>query len=412
MIKGDKSYNDLLTRINELETKLDESNEIIESIRRGEVDAFIVQNNGTNEIYTLRSADKAFRLFIEKMNQGAVTIGDNGIVLYANTSFAKMVDVPLERVIGQVFLGLIPEAQRQPVSQLIAAAWRDKESRGEITIPGKEGGELPVALYLNQLEIDGGVALGIIASDMSLQKEAQEQKREMEKKDEFITIASHELKTPVTSIKGYIQVLQFNFQQQGNTHAAELLGKVDAQINKLTALISELLDARRIENGQLPLHFDRFDFSALLHEIVEETGRLLPQRLVVEDTTEGVQLFGDRNKLGQVITNIIDNAGKYSPPSSKIIVQAKAEQNILALYVKDQGIGIPRDQQQKIFERFFRVKGKKENTYAGLGLGLYISAEIIFRHQGRIGVESEEGKGSTFYFQLPVIRGENLSASA
>jgi PAS domain S-box-containing protein len=407
-----ESYQQLVSRVNELTAKLQESNEIIDSIRRGEVDAFIVQNNGKSEIYTLRSADKAYRLFIEKMNQGAVTLGADGVVLYANSSLAALVDIPLEQVIGHLFVDLIPDTQRLQVTKLIASAWRNQESQGEISLPGKDHGAIPVSLYVNQLEIDGGTALSIIVSDLSLQKEAQEQKKEMEKKDEFITIASHELKTPVTSIKGYIQLLQFDFQQAGNSHAADLLGKVDSQINKLTGLISELLDTRKIENGQLPFHFDYFDFSELLDEIVEETGRVLKQRLVVEERKPGLYLFGDRNKIGQVITNFIDNAGKYSPPETDILIRASLTNGFLALSVKDFGIGIPEEQQAKIFDRFFRVSGKKENTYSGLGLGLYISAEIIRRHQGRIGVKSEEGKGSEFYFELPVHRAENQLASA
>src|SRR5579862_7659119 len=225
MISQEPTYEQLVTRVSELTAKLQESSEIIDSIRRGEVDAFIVQNNGKNEIYTLRSADKAYRLFIEKMNQGAVTIGANGVVLYANSSFASLADFPLEQVLGQLFINLVPQSHRRQVIQLIDAAWQNQESRGEISLPGTGGGAVPVSLYLNQLELDGGTALSIIATDMSLQREAQEQKREMEKKDEFITIASHELKTPVTSIKGYIQLLQFGFQQEGNNHAAELLGR-------------------------------------------------------------------------------------------------------------------------------------------------------------------------------------------
>jgi PAS domain S-box-containing protein len=405
------TYDELVNKIGELTIKLNESNEVIDSIRRGEVDAFIVQTDGRNEIYTLRSADKAYRIFIEKMNQGALTVGADGMVLYANSSFAALANFPLEQVIGQLFVDLVPVGFRQQVKKLLDAAWQNQESRGEITLPGKNNEEIPVNLDINHLEIDGGVALSVIASDMSLQRKAQAQKKEMEKKDEFITIASHELKTPVTSIKGYIQLLRFNFQQEGNIHAADLLGKVDTQINKLTALISELLDVRKIENGQLPFHFDYYDFSELLAEIVEETGRVLPQRLVVEDHCFGLKVYGDRNKIGQVITNFIDNAGKYSAPVTDIIIRTKSESGILALSVRDSGIGIPKEQQGKIFERFFRVTGKKENTYAGLGLGLYISAEIIRHHQGKIGVESEEGKGSVFYFELPASAAGNSIAN-
>jgi signal transduction histidine kinase len=112
--------------------------------------------------------------------------------------------------------------------------------------------------------------------------------------------------------------------------------------------------------------------------------------------------MGDRNKVGQVITNLLENAGKYSPPGSVITVSTVRKGKRVKLFVKDSGKGIPRDQLDRIFERFFRVTGDKQETYSGLGLGLYISSEIVRRHKGNIGVESEENNGSTFYFDLPV----------
>ncbi|HTL09691.1 MAG TPA: PAS domain-containing sensor histidine kinase, partial [Chitinophagaceae bacterium] len=230
-----------------------------------------------------------------------------------------------------------------------------------------------------------------------------EQKRALDKKDEFISIASHELKTPVTSIKGYVQLLRFNFQQEGNAEAASLLTKADIQINKLTSLITDLLDVRKIENGQLRYHEDTFEFNSLVREIIEETERVTRHPIEYAAGPD-CTVRGDRNKIGQVITNFIDNAAKYSPAHAVIKVATDVQDARVKLSVQDFGLGIPKDQQGKIFERFFRVSGEKENTYAGLGLGLYISAEIIKRHKGSIGVESEHGKGSTFYFELPTFK--------
>jgi two-component system CheB/CheR fusion protein len=197
--------------------------------------------------------------------------------------------------------------------------------------------------------------------------------------------------------------LRFNFQQEGNALAAELLSKVDAQVNKLTNLISDLLDVRKIENGQLRFREELFDMNDLVQEIVEEIQRVLDKHPIRYSPGPVMMIYGDRNKIGQVITNFIDNAGKYSPAGSEVYITSYLAKNHVKISVKDKGMGIPKDQQTKIFDRFFRVKGDKENTYAGLGLGLYISAEIIKRHEGRIGVLSEEGKGSEFYFELPIF---------
>ena len=139
-----------------------------------------------------------------------------------------------------------------------------------------------------------------------------------------------------------------------------------------------------------------------MSEVIEETQRVLNKHVIVSEPGENRTIFGDRNKIGQVITNLLENAAKYSPAGTVILVKTLPKENTLQLSVTDTGIGIPKAQLNKIFERFFRVTNETENTYSGLGLGLYISSEILKRHNGSIGVESEEGKGSVFYFELPV----------
>jgi len=399
--KSETTYNGLSAKVEELTAQLSEANEIIEAIRKGEVDAFVVKNEDKHEVYTLQSADKAYRIFIEKMNEGALTLNKEGLIVYSNSSFANLINIPLENVIGFSFKDFIPAAYKKVVAEIMKAAWQNQESKGEIMLTGKLK-TVPVLLSMNMLEIDGGMALSVIATDITLQKETQQHKKAMDKKDEFISIASHELKTPVTSIKGYVQLLRFNFQKEGNNTAAELLTKVDVQINKLTNLIGDLLDVKKIENGQLQYHEDRFDFNVLVDEIIEETGRVLNKHTIVASLAESRIMYGDRNKIGQVITNLLENAGKYSPSGSIITVQTSVKDGKIKLSIKDRGIGIPKEQLGKIFERFFRVSSETENTYAGLGLGLYISSEIIKRHHGTIGVDSKEGNGSTFYFELPV----------
>lgn len=392
----------LKEQIAELTIQLHEAHEVINAIHKGEVDAFVVNNDGRHELYTLKSADKTYRLFIEKMNEGAMTVDRQGVILYSNTAFADLLNTPLENVIGARFEDFIPADRREAMNKLIEYSWEMHESKAEILL-GKDK-QVPVLLSFNVLETDGGLALSIIAADLSLQKEALEQKRVMEQKDEFITIASHELKTPVTSIKGYVQILRYNFQQEGNEMAANLLTKVDTQINKLTSLISDLLDVKKIENGQLVYHKEEFDFIDLVKEVVEESSRVITRHQIIEQLGEDRIVYGDRNKLGQVISNFLDNAAKYSPANTEIRVTTEVNEKGITLFVADQGIGIPTAQQNKIFDRFFRVAGERENTYAGLGLGLYISAELIKRHSGTIGVMSETGKGSTFYFTIPIAK--------
>jgi two-component system CheB/CheR fusion protein len=395
-----KTYEQLISRIEELEAQVLESQEMFDAIRKGEVDAFVVKNEESHELYTLKSADRTYRVFIEQMNEGAISINERNIILYANPRFAEIMSTELEKLIGFNLYDFIPTAYHKLVKELIKDAWTKEGSKGEIVISNKSQKPLPLLFSLNKLLLEEGVVVSIIITDLSLQKESIHQKKALEKKDEFISIASHELKTPVTSIKGYVQLLRYNFHNEGNEEAAAMLGKVDTQINKLTSLIGDLLDVRKMENGQLQYHYEVFDFNDLVMEIIEETQRVIPNAIRFK-LGPSEMIEGDRNKLGQVITNFIENAAKYSPDKTDIIVKTTKDNKNICLSVEDQGIGIPYDQQAKVFERFFRVNGEKENTYSGLGLGLYISSEIIKRHNGTLHLNSEPGEGSVFYFQIP-----------
>jgi PAS domain S-box-containing protein len=219
-------------------------------------------------------------------------------------------------------------------------------------------------------------------------------------RDEFMGIVSHELKTPVTSVKAFTQVLQRRFARAGDEQSTELLGKMDVQINRLTSLIGDLLDVTKIQGGRLQFNEDLFYFDHLVSEMVEEI-----QRTAISHSIEVIgetksSIYGDKDRIGQVLTNILTNAIKYSPDSDRIIVRMGVDGKSLILSVQDFGIGIPKERQQQIFERFYRVDGN--GTVPGIGLGLYISSEIIRRQGGKIWVESDQGSGSIFSFSLPI----------
>lgn len=231
--------------------------------------------------------------------------------------------------------------------------------------------------------------------DISSQKELQRQK------DEFIGIASHELKTPVTSIKAYAQLLKEMFAKHGETLETQMLTKMDGQITKLTTLIGDLLDVTKIQAGKLQFNDAYFNFDKLADEVVEDLQRTTNRHQIIRKFDTIGTVYGDEHRIGQVITNFLTNAIKYSPNADTIVVTTRKTNNEVQLSVQDFGIGIPQDNLEKVFEQFYRVSNNKQHLYPGLGLGLYIAAEIIRREGGRIGVESTEGKGSLFYFVLP-----------
>ncbi|MBE7172941.1 MAG: PAS domain S-box protein [Williamsia sp.] len=228
-----------------------------------------------------------------------------------------------------------------------------------------------------------------------------ERKHLEQQKDEFMNIASHELKTPVTSLSAYAELLQDLLEEEGNKEHAELIKKLNNQVHRLNRLISDLLDTTKISAGQLSLRLETFNLDELIHERATELQHLTSNHIVAIGNCPPVQVKADQERISQVLTNLISNAIKYSPHGGEVLIDCHTEGHEVIISVQDHGIGIPAEMQAQVFERFFRAGEVKQQNYAGLGLGLYITAGIVHRHGGKIWVESEPGKGSTFYFTLP-----------
>ncbi len=240
--------------------------------------------------------------------------------------------------------------------------------------------------------------------DYSLQKDRiqNETLDLMHKKDDFMSIASHELKTPVTTLKAYTQILQMESIALGEKKREFMFENMDSQINKLTLLISDLLDTSKLREGELIYNRQAFRFNELLKESVDQLQRTNLDNKIILQNNPHVTIMADKERIGQVISNLLTNAVKYCGDCD-IIVNAELRNKKLTCSVHDNGIGISKDQHDKIFNKFYRVSGENLHTYPGLGLGLYISREIIQRHNGEIWVESYPSKGTTFYFTLPVM---------
>jgi len=229
-----------------------------------------------------------------------------------------------------------------------------------------------------------------------------ESKRDEERKNDFIAMASHELKTPLTSLKAYIQLLEVKLSGSSDPFVITSLTKALNQVNKMGALVHSFLDLSKIEPGKLQLKKNVFDINKLAQDIIAESRVIAGTHSLKFSANGDIEVHADREKIGQVISNFISNAIKYSPKGSTVTLATEAIENHVRVSVADQGIGIkPRDQ-EKIFQRFYRVEDDDMKHVAGFGIGLYLSSEIIHRHKGQISVESEEGKGSIFSFTLPL----------
>ncbi|WP_207426770.1 PAS domain-containing sensor histidine kinase [Pedobacter sp. SYSU D00535] len=220
-----------------------------------------------------------------------------------------------------------------------------------------------------------------------------------QKKDEFISMASHELKTPLTSIKAYNQIIEKKVRD--NEEVFKFVNKAAAHISQLERLISDLLDVSKINAGKLTYNISNFDFNRALRESVESVQHTAPTHQILIEETADVVFRGDKLRIEQVIINFLTNAIKYSPKADKVIVRSRVQNDNIIVSIQDFGIGIEKENLNKLFDRFYRVENSAMK-YSGLGLGLFIASEILHGHQGSFWIESEPGKGSTFFFCLPL----------
>jgi signal transduction histidine kinase len=220
--------------------------------------------------------------------------------------------------------------------------------------------------------------------------------------ESFISTTSHELKTPVTSLKGFAHILQNRLKKRGDEESLRFLASMNKQLNRLTRLINDLQDITRVQQGRLEYDEELFSLDALVRENVENLQVGTSTHRLLFEESQAAQVYGDKDRIGQVLTNLITNAVKYSPEADRVIIRLFNDGDNAVVSVQDFGIGIAAKHQGRIFERFYQVADPEEKTYPGLGIGLYLSSEIIKRHRGCIQVESENGVGSTFSFSLPL----------
>jgi PAS domain S-box-containing protein len=228
-----------------------------------------------------------------------------------------------------------------------------------------------------------------------------EHKQDEIRKNDFIGMVSHELKTPLTSLSAYVQLLQFKFKQTENAFAIDTLDKVNLQLKRMSLMIDGFLNVSLLESGKILLNKTNFDLIALIKTIAEENRMVLPSHFIQVIGLEQTIVNADMEKIGNVISNLIGNAAKYSKKDSFIAIKCERVDAEIIVSVEDEGIGIKENNIPKLFDRFFRVDSAVTKTISGFGVGLYICAEIIKRHEGKIWVDSKFGKGSTFYFSLP-----------
>lgn len=329
-----------------------------------------------------------------------VAITDNkGVIEYVNDKFVEISKYSREELIGKTHR--VINSKHHP-KEFIKNLWDTILSgqiwRGELRNRAKDGTYYWVDTTITPLLDKHGKIQKFISirNDITKRKELEQQK------DEFIAVASHELKTPITSLSLYLQLLNKQLKPAENKSLLPMVEKMQKQLNKLSSLVSDLLDVTKIEAGQIQFNFQTFTLSDLIAETIDEVQSVSPHHQIQFQNSVSATVKGDRERIGQVLTNLLINAVKYSPAANQVEVQLLKNHESITVGVKDFGIGIEPSDRDNIFTRFYRTKNNHSKSIPGIGLGLYISSEIIKRHQGKIWVDSHPGQGSIFYFSLPV----------
>ena len=389
--------------ITELQARLAEAEDTLDAIRAGAVDALVVKERDTQQIYTLRSADHTYRVLIESMNQAAMTIAEDGTILYSNSQFSRMLGVPLEKIIGLPLESFFKPEDQPALRSLITrpVAGHEADRTGsvyemECYLPQEP--HAAVVISATRLpEVEANAYMCVVVTDIT------ERKRSEKAKDEFISLASHQLRTPATGVKQYLGMLLEGY-------AGELVDGQKTFINtaynsneKQLAIINSILKTAQIDSGVYKLNKSPQNLAALMEMVLIDFQpvMLMRRQMLVCEIPEHIEVDVDGNELSIAFVNLIENASKYSPNGKQITVRATQTPQATTIRVQDEGVGIEPADQAKIFEKFTRIDNTMSDTVNGSGLGLYWVQRIITLHGGTIKVESELGKGTTFVIRLP-----------
>ncbi|MBS1521689.1 MAG: CHASE3 domain-containing protein [Bacteroidetes bacterium] len=336
---------------------------------------------------------------VESTDDAVISKTLEGIITSWNRGAERTFGYSEQEMIGESILKLIPEDRHYEEPQIISRLKKgERIDHFETIRQRKDGSLINVSLTISPIRNNAGEITGVskIARDIT------EQKRDEQRKNDFIGMASHELKTPLTSLTALIQVLQQKVKDNDHQFINNVLVKANLQTKKMAGLINGFLNVSRLESGKLLIEQHPFELNELIDEMIDEVRLSVSTHTFVFEPAGELTVDADREKIGSVLSNLLSNAVKYSPRSKFITVKCTTGPEVVTVSVQDEGIGINPQDLERLFDRYYRVQSEHTKHISGFGVGLYLSAEIIERHGGTIWVESEKDKGSTFYFTLPL----------
>ncbi len=385
-----KNRTDKNGEIEDLKRRLLDAEETLRAIQRGEVDALVVNTGKGEQVFTLQGADQAYRLVMEQMSEGVVTLSPEGVILYCNQRFADLTKTRLEKVISSNIYNYIQSQAHDTLHQMMG-----QDGRAEMDLVVADSSTVPVYLAVRRLSINEMAIISVIVTDLTEQKKKDQI---ISLKDEFIGMVSHELRTPLTVIMGAIYtVIAPRVPKQDKR---QLLKDALASTEELANIVENLLELSRAQSNRLDITKEVMDMRQAAREVVSKLSKRIDKRRLIVEMTGLPKLTADPLRIKRILYNLAENAMKYSPEGCAVTVFARADHDEIVVGVKDHGIGISPQDQAKLFKPFERLDMSPQ--IKGIGLGLIVAERLVQAHGGRIWVESAPGKGSTFYFTLPL----------
>ncbi len=360
----------------------------------------VICNETTNNVLArqqLEKSEELFRFMLNSIPQHVWTAGPDGMLDYVNKVVSDDFGKSPAEIVGEGWQAFIhPDDLHDCLMEWGQALQTGSEYAVEFRLLFKDGSYKWYLARALPLFEDGKIKLWVgTNTNIELQKNNEQ------KKDEFLSVASHELKTPLTSLKASMQILQRLIKEDpGSDKLPFFIDKASNNLTKLLYLMDDLMNVSKIQHGQLALNKTRIDLVELINDCCEHVRMAGGHKIVLMGDTE-LMLYADYRRIDQVVVNLVNNAVKYAPQSNRIEITVEHDAVNAKVSVRDFGIGVRPEKIPHLFDRYYRVDSLGVQ-FSGLGLGLYISAEIIKRHGGQIGVESEVGEGSTFWFTLPM----------
>jgi PAS domain S-box-containing protein len=348
-----------------------------------------------------KAEEKSAKLaaIIESSDDAIIGKTLDGIITSWNRGAERIFGYTQEEMIGESIFRLIPEDRQEEEPLLVARLKKgERVDHFETKRKTREGILVDLSLTISPIRDKEGLITGVskIARDIS------ERKQDEVRKNDFIGMVSHELKTPLTSLNAILQVANQKLRLSEDAFLAGAMNKANIQMKRMTTMINSFLNISRLESGKLLIEKGSFGLDKLIDEVIEEMKLTVTSHAINLHTCEKVNIFADRDKISSVISNLLSNAVKYSPKGKVIEVNCTVRNGEVQVGFRDEGMGIKPNDLAKIFDRYYRVEGNHTRHISGFGIGLYLSAEIIRHHNGRIWAESIPGEGSTFYFSLPL----------